>query len=242
MSGRAGISPSRPLTRWSSCRPLLTGDSTGWTLALATDINNRWQIVGSGLDPSGRNRAYLAMPVWVDGFNSLPGEDSSFTGTGDLGNWVPSGSGVADVVTDPDDPGNFVMSLTTGSPVVVELPVSTPGSAFAIAFDFRFLSEFGTLSVSLAGSEAAVIAAPGVPQDAFAPYSVMIDRSDLMNLDNVPLTIGLTGPTGSRVLIDNIALTTGVPEPATGQLLLLTFILLATKRRRRFRRAIPVRP
>ena len=42
---------------------MLDSSGEGWTLCVATDINESGQIVGWGVDPSGSIRAFLLTPV-----------------------------------------------------------------------------------------------------------------------------------------------------------------------------------
>ncbi len=227
--GRAavGFGPSEPMVQLST---LLTPDSTGWTLYNANDINERWQIVGVGTNAFGQNRAYLAVPVPLNTTNTIPAGASTFAAPGDLAGWTPTGAGSASVIADPNDATNYVMSLVTGSPILVDQTVDTPAGAFAIGFDYRFLTVTGTLTVSVDGVEVASLDAPDWVFDQYTPYSLIVDQPELLGLNDVPLTFSLDGPTGSQVLLDNITLTELVPEPAS--LALLACGALALIRRR----------
>ena len=193
---------------------LLTPDSTGWTLGTAEDISDMWVIVGRGTNPHGEGRAYMAIAMPdLPGPNELPEESSSFPMAGEMGGWTASGTGSATTRTDPADPDNVVMELVTGSPITVTHPIRTPPGRFAILFDYRFLTTNGTLAVYIDDTELASLPAPSSAVPSFQPASMIVDDPVLFDLDAATLTLELTGPTGSRVLIDNIELVQALPRP-----------------------------
>ncbi len=193
---------------------LLTPDSTGWTLGTAEDISDLWVIVGRGTNPQGADRAYMAIAMPdLPGPNELPEESSSFPVAGEMGGWTASGTGSAMTRTDPADPDNVVMELVTGSPITVTHPIHTPPGRFAILFDYRFLTTNGTLSVYIDETELALLPAPPSPVASFQPASMIVDDPALFDLDAASLKLELAGPTGARVLIDNIELVQALPRP-----------------------------
>ena len=231
-TGRAGVcfAPGQPML---NLQTLLEPASAGWTLYAAYDVNDRWMIVGSGRNAAGQSRAYMAVPIPVNpGPNQLAEAAGRFAAPGDMAGWHPAGPGSAETVTDPADPNNVVMSLTTGSPILIEQFIDTPDAAFAVGFDFRFLTATGTLTVALAGVELASIPAPADLMPAFTPYSMIVDDPTLRGLSGASFTFALDGPTGSRVLLDNIAVRSvvAVPEPAAAALLLVGLLAVARRR------------
>lgn len=58
-----------------------------------------------------------------------------------------NGRGNAAIVTDPDDPLNKVLKLTTGSPVEIEQSFLSPGSPFSLTFKRRFMTGGGDFCV-----------------------------------------------------------------------------------------------
>ncbi|MEX2215984.1 MAG: choice-of-anchor tandem repeat NxxGxxAF-containing protein [Phycisphaeraceae bacterium] len=106
----------------------------------------------------------------------------------------------------PVPEGNFVASLTTGSPVTLTQNIDTPlVGPVNLEFDYLFETTTGQLDVLLDGMLLGTINAPVLPDTAFESASFLVDGS-LLNLAGVNLTFLFDGPTGSHVLLDNVVL------------------------------------
>jgi probable HAF family extracellular repeat protein len=142
--------------------------------------------------------------------------------------------------------------LTIASTAGISQAVSTPDTDFDFAFDYRFQTTTGTLTVNLDGTPLTSLTAPGVVNDAFATETILIDGS-LLSLTDVTLEFILEGPTGSSLVIDNIMFpdlpngsfllglndwqsvgnvgTVVIPESATLGLLLLGGLVMLRRKR-----------
>lgn len=160
-------------------------------------------------------------------------------GDGTFVGWVPSGPGTAEIVSIQD---NYLLSLTTGSPVSVTKVIDTPDSSFQLFFDYMFQTDTGFLDILLNDILLTTIEAPDVLSDDFTRMFLTITDSDLFGLTSVDLVFNFDGPTGSNILIDNIyasspsyiAQAAPVPEPAS--LILFLSGLFGLGSARRFRK------
>jgi len=147
-----------------------------------------------------------------------------------MSHWNVTGS--AAVVTDPHDPANSVLELTTASPVTIGQSVSTPDLGFSIDFDYEFLTTDGWLEVYLNGELVRTISAPPTPVGDATFGQVAVWHSRFMGLRNVELALVFDSPLGGQQLhLDNIGITTGVPEPLTGALMVLGGLAAARRQR-----------
>jgi len=101
-----------------------------------------------------------------------------------------------------------VAQLVTGSTVSLNqmLLGTTPTEAFTLGFDYRFTTNTGVLTVTLADELLATLTPGG---DVFQTVSLAIDAGQHPNLlgrSNALLQFRLEGATGSTVLLDNIVL------------------------------------
>lgn len=113
-------------------------------------------------------------------------------------NWISWSPGEA-------SPSGNVAKLTTGSPASISQLVDVPDDPFTLSFDYRFLTDTGSLSLTLGRQPI------GIELDTlfdiptgFSRAFFEIDIEDLLGESGVPLTFLLDGPTGSSVLLDNI--------------------------------------
>lgn len=100
--------------------------------------------------------------------------------------------------------------LITGSPSSISREVNTPANPFSIAFDYRFETATGLLTVSLNGLPLATIPAPASVGTDFTHFIIDVNDADngtmLQGLTNVTLKFAIDSDVpGSTVLLDNIA-------------------------------------
>lgn len=100
---------------------------------------------------------------------------------------------------------NFVAELTTGSPAVLTqtVPGSLNPSPFEFSFDYLFQTLGGVLAVSLDGTLIDTLLAPGSLLGSFTTRTLMLDGSLFPGTSHI-LEFRLDGPTGSRMLLDNV--------------------------------------
>lgn len=209
---------------------LLTTDYAGWHIQNAAAITDSWWIAAYATDPGGGVHAVILTPTT----NLLPTKNGDFGSTpGELPDtWVDAGDGTATTVTDPNDPTNVCVQLTTGSPIVLSTQVNTPSGTFYVIFDYQFTTTTGTLDVLLDGASIGMLDAPDPATGTWDTQHLVVDDGDLMGLADTPLAFELDGPTGSQVLLDNVTLQAIVPEPATLALLAVGLGTLAVRKRR----------
>ncbi len=209
---------------------LLTDAFAGWDVNLFA-INDRMQIACNGRDASGNRFVGYAAPVaGVQNFVS----QGTFGAPGALpAGWTATGPGSASVVADPTDPANHVLSMITGSPIIVSQAVDTPAGPFMVQFDYLFASATGTLDVLIDGVVVDTLDAPDPLQAGWLNGGVVIEDPLLLGLSGVELAFAFDGVTGSQVLVDNIELRSLVlvPEPASLALLGLGAFLVNSRRR-----------
>jgi hypothetical protein len=92
--------------------------------------------------------------------------------------------------------------LTTGSPASISQTISEVASS-SLQFQYRFATTSGQLRVTLNGTDLGVIDAPSTLDSLFT--TVSFDTSAFLGLLNAVLAFTLDGPTGSSMLLDNIA-------------------------------------
>jgi len=99
-----------------------------------------------------------------------------------------------------------VVVLTTGSPATLAQNIDTPALPFQLSFEYRFVTSTGILSVLLDGLPIGIdLIAPAVVDSEFQLATFEVDNPLLLGLIDAPLTFLLDGPTGSQILLDNIA-------------------------------------
>jgi len=156
---------------------------------------------------------------------------------GTMGGWAASGPGKAEVIADPNDSANYVMALTTGSPVSISRTVDAFSEAFVVNFDYQFTTTSGTLAVFLGSTLLGTLTAPADGQLSMLNEDMWVTDPGLLGQTGLLLTFSLDGPTGSQILLDNISMyvPVEVPEPATLTLLAVGALCLlgwAWRRRR----------
>jgi hypothetical protein len=95
--------------------------------------------------------------------------------------------------------------LTTGSPTTLSQNVSTPSTLFTLTFDYLFETTTGVLDVTINGQLIGSLSAPGTLAGVFQQASFVVSDFLLSGLPNALLEFTLDGPTGSKLLLDNIA-------------------------------------
>jgi hypothetical protein len=99
---------------------------------------------------------------------------------------------------------DLAAQLIAGSPVILSQLVDTPGTPFDFLFDYKFETITGFLDIFLDGVMIDELLAPDPLQQDFETANYLISDSSLLNLTDVLLEFILDGPTGSKVLIDNV--------------------------------------
>lgn len=99
---------------------------------------------------------------------------------------------------------DFVAKLVTGSPSSISQTVDTGANPFTLSFDYLFETTTGVLEVLLGSTSLGTIPAPGTLASDFMSASFLVDGS-FLNQTGLALTFLLDGPTGSSLLLDNIA-------------------------------------
>jgi hypothetical protein len=102
------------------------------------------------------------------------------------------------------DPTDYSMVFVSGSPVAASHQVDTPTAPFDFSFSHLFETTTGQLRVLLGGTEVARIDAPARLPSEFQTETLRIDNPVLLGLSDVPLEFLFDGPTGSRVIADNV--------------------------------------
>ena len=163
----------------------------------------------------------------------MPGVANGSFSTG-LSLFRQSGGGSAAVV---DVNGNPVADLVTdaATPVTLSQFVSTAqGGPLHVEFDYRFLTDRGTLQVLL--DKSLLGALPAVQSSDFAHASFDVSDPALLGLDTTELNMRLQPGSVAEVQVDNLALIS-VPEPAVPTLAGAAAILLCTMLARQRQRA-----
>lgn len=145
-----------------------------------------------------------------------------------LNGWSASGPGRAEAVELA--PGDGAAQLTTGSPVTLAQAVDPSELQPLLGFDYRFATTSGTLEVYLGGTLLDTIAAPSDLAANFTHRNVMVPEA-LFGQGEMPLEFRFDGPTGSQVLLDNVAF--NVPEPGAFGLAIVAAVGLLGGRGRR---------
>jgi len=122
---------------------------------------------------------------------------------GSLWGWARALHGTLETVS--DDSGRWWASLTTSSPVSLYQVISTPAASFELGFDYQFLTTTGTLDVMLDSVVLASLDAPDQLPQGPETYTVTVSDPGLLGLDEATLEFRFDGPTGSQVLLSNIA-------------------------------------
>jgi probable HAF family extracellular repeat protein len=145
------------------------------------------------------------------------------------GSWTKTtATGQVDLAADPDDAGNQVLRIATGSPVAVVQIVDTPNQPFSIEFDYRFDDLAGVLSVSLDGTEIVELIAGDT---IWHHYDGLVTDPGLLGLYDAELMFTLDSASASTAFLDEVALSpSAIPEPFT--LSLLTMGAMAMLRRK----------
>ena len=133
--------------------------------------------------------------------------------------WEFVGMGLGEIIATPN--GNQAARLVSNDSMSFTAEFDTPAvGAFNLAFDHWFQTTDGTLEVLLNNQVIHSISAPSVTPSDFAPDSALAYELDLRGLQAVDLEFRLTG-TNSEVWIDNVILTSVVPEPTFAIAILL---------------------
>jgi len=100
---------------------------------------------------------------------------------------------------------SLAATLTTGSPTSLSQTISTGSSPFNLSFDYQFETTTGSLIVTINGVTIGSLSAPGTLSGLMQHISFSVSDLLLLNLTDAVLTFTLDGPTGSKLLLDNIA-------------------------------------
>jgi probable HAF family extracellular repeat protein len=191
---------------------LLIGSTA--TLTTAYDINDRGQIL---------TNAGVLTPVHL--------HDGGFD-DGGLGQWSPltQGASSVNVIDDPANPGNPLAHLATGSPAAITQTIDTPGQPFAIVFDYEFLTDAGSITVALDGTDLFTINPPSPFTATRQTFTGLITDPAWFNLTDIPLTLTLDSATvPAEAYIDNVSFQLAIPEPASVCLVGLGALILSRR-------------
>ncbi|AQT67828.1 hypothetical protein STSP2_00979 [Anaerohalosphaera lusitana] len=184
---------------------------------------------GVNWNGTANKKPYLTFRTW--------GETATSNGSFDdgLDSWnINSGGGTAEMAANPFGDGNLA-KLTTGSPVGITQIIDTPQDAFYINFDYAFLTDTGSLDVTLTdrdGGQLLVgqLEAGDSIAEQMSHASFYLQDDSWLYLDHVTLGLQFDGASGSQVLLDNIEFS-DVPEPSSILLIGLGGLLMKRKSR-----------
>lgn len=101
----------------------------------------------------------------------------------------------------PEERFDFVR-MKTGSPVSISQTVDVGAEPQALAFNYRFETSTGELSILLGETLLGKLSAPSQVGESFASAIYMVDGA-LLN-QRLTLSLVMDGPTGSSILLDSI--------------------------------------
>lgn len=194
-------------------------EKVAWSmLNEASAVDESGRIVGWGTYNGDSFTGFLLTPVYFD--------NGDFDG-GTLDGWTTGGAGSADV-------SEGTARLTAGSEITITQQVATPDGWFDLGFDYEFLTTDASaaLTVTLGGEVLVVLDAPDSLVGDFTTHVILVTDAGLRGQD-LDLTFGYDGPSGSQCLLDNITITQVIPEPATLSLLTLGGVMTLLRRRRK---------
>lgn len=108
------------------------------------------------------------------------------------------------VMGSPGGNGNNTAELVTGSSVDLSQSVNTSALAFNLTFDYLFLTTTGQLDVYLGTTLLGTLMAPVSAGNSFGTHALTVSDPSLLS-SLLDLRFSFDGPTGSRLLLDNIA-------------------------------------
>lgn len=121
----------------------------------------------------------------------------------DFEGWDVGWEGHVDLVPYGND---YAAKMTTSSPVSMSRPVDTPDMPLLLMFNYAFLTDSGTMQVSLDGHVLLTLSADDIEQGAMEHQRILIADRSILGMDSSRLAFTLDGPTGSEALLDNIGL------------------------------------
>lgn len=192
-------------------------------LSLALDASGTGTMVFTtrnavSWDGSKGHEPYIDFRTWDPNATSIVNGD--FDGALDFSEteWdVQSGGGNAEIIESPFLGGDSLVQMTAGSPIGITQILDTPEEAFYLLLDYAFMTETGSMELSLTDRTGASSVIGHLDSDgidsAMGSAVFRIDDPDLLYLDHAELGIELDGSTGSQVLVDNIQFSS-IPEPS----------------------------
>ncbi|MFW6155062.1 MAG: right-handed parallel beta-helix repeat-containing protein [Planctomycetota bacterium] len=172
-----------------------SNDPTGYAI---NDPESLEYVAGRTLDYYG---TFTAMRVF--GLSPTSVVNGSFV-NGSLAGWATGGPGAVDT-SDWFTAGAHAARLSVSSPVTLYQTVSTPDTAFDLMFDCWFPETSGSLDVLLDSVVVGSVPAPDSVQAEYETFRVRVDDPALLGLDGAVLAFSLDGPSGSQMLVSNIA-------------------------------------
>jgi hypothetical protein len=117
-----------------------------------------------------------------------------------LDGWTVSGPGAATVVQTLTGPGAQIE--TDGAPTSLSQVVATPNMSFMINFDYRFLTDAGSLDVLLAGK--VIDTLPAQQAFTFQRRQILVNDIDLMGLSSAELVFRVNPGSIAGVILGTI--------------------------------------
>lgn len=133
-----------------------------------------------------------------------------------------NGRGKAAVITDPFDPLNKVLQMTTGSPVEIEQSFEPPGGPFTVSFKRRFTTGEGELCVFVEEDDGAP--PTGETRSCEDDNPLLRLAADGVDTAYVLETINVTDP--ALYLLDKLVLALLFEDEASGETILLDDFLI----------------
>ena len=101
---------------------------------------------------------------------------------------------------------NFAAKMTTSSPVSISRLVDTPDMPLLLMFNHAFLTDSGSMQVTLDDHVLLTLSADNFEKGAMEHQRILIADRSILGMDASRLAFTLDGPTGAEALLDNIGL------------------------------------
>jgi len=119
-----------------------------------------------------------------------------------LNEWTLSHPGLTGVAQTITGPAVDIQTTPDDQPTQISQLVSTPNMSFIINFDYKFLTDAGSLDVLLAGKVIDNI--PAQQSDIFKPREILVNDTDLMGVPDAELVLRINPGSFGRILIASV--------------------------------------